>query len=104
MAPAPACRYPHALVPGAFMSITLFCPAGWIARPAALAVAILPWRRTEIAAVDVLDVDSAVTLILREPLDASLEVLRGIARYTGFSGQFTQAAKLGVALERGSGA
>ena len=59
---------------------------------------------SEIAAVDVLGVDSAVTLILREPPDASLEVLRGIAWYTGFLKQFTQTAKLGVALERGVGA
>ena len=54
---------------------------------------------SEIAAVDVL----GVTLILCEPLDASLEVLRGIVWYTGFSEQFTQTAKLGVALERGVG-
>ena len=53
-------------------------PAGGIARPAALAAAALPRRETEIAAVDVLGVDSAVTLILREPLDTSLEVLRSI--------------------------
>lgn len=57
-----------------------------------------------IAAVDVLGVDSAVMLILREPLDASLKVLRGIAQYMGFSEQFTQTAKLVVALERGVGA
>ena len=56
---------------------------------------------SKIATVDVLGVDSAVTLILREPPDASLEVLRGIARYTGFLERFTQTAKLGVALERG---
>jgi hypothetical protein len=59
---------------------------------------------SEIAALDVLGVDSAVALILREPLDTSLEVLRGIARYMGFSEQFTQTAKPGVALERGVGA